>query len=403
MINTFAPHLPDMDIVLNENDECRVVIPWQLKGELLQKEDEMRRQKPSEYLNQYPSSDWLGKPFSIGTHLGLRKTESTDFYDLSLQSIWHFTLIGCPPSSPARTPLLSGPHLHSVSYSSQSMASSLRSTRYISDWTRAGDICLQPDLRFMSGFLMSPANFKGTHIAVPIFSQSRIDPFNDILAPSPWYYSGRARYEPEKDYTWKERHDTLFWRGATTNGVSIHGGWKWHLRERFVKVVDKLKGKVDVGFTEIARCRGDDCEKEAEEFSLKLNVQFEEFFKYRFLPDVDGAAFSGRWVAFLKGRGLPFKLAIFREWYDSRLVAWRHFVPLDIRLRERDFRNIVDWFMAEENAPWAKKIADWGREWALKTLRNEDAEVYLFRLLLEYARVMNDDREKLGFVLSSGT
>ena len=56
--------------------------------------------------------------------------------------------------------------------------------------------------------------------------------------------------------------------------------------------------------------------------------------------------------------------------------------------------------MASENSGWGKKIADWGSEWALQTLRHEDAEVYMFRLLLEYARVMNDDRDNLGFVLS---
>jgi Glycosyl transferase family 90 len=276
----------------------------------------------------------------------------------------------------------------------------LRSTRYVSSYERAADVCSQPDLRFASGFLMSPASFKGTHLPVPIFSQSRIEPYNDILAPSPWYYSGRARYEEEKDHVWSERRSTLFWRGATTNGVSHDGGWRFHLRERFIRVAERLRGDVDVGFTEITRCRGADCDEEARAFNLKPNVQFEEFFKYKYLPDIDGAAFSGRWIAFLKSRGLPFKLAIFREWFDSRFVAWRHFVPLDVRLRDRDFRTVVDWFMAEKNSYWGKRIADAGREWALQTLRDQDAEVYFFRLLLEYARVMNDERDRMGFTLS---
>jgi len=155
-----------------------------------------------------------------------------------------------------------------------------------------------------------------------------------------------------------------------------------------------------VGFTSIERCQDRDCGEEKKAFALKPSVEFEQFFKYKFLPDVDGSAFSGRWIAFLKSRGLPFKLAIFREWFDSRIIAWRHFVPLDVRLRERDFKSVMNWFMKVENTLWAKKVADWGREWALETLRDEDAEVYLFRLLLEYARVMNDDRDRLGFVLN---
>jgi len=246
---------------------------------------------------------------------------------------------------------------------------------------------------------MAPASFKGTHLPVPIFSQSRIDPYNDILAPSPWYYSGRARYEEDKDHVWNDRYDTFIWRGGTTNGVSVSGGWRFHLRERFLQVCQRLKGKVDVGFSEIVRCTGLDCDDERAHFDLKPSVQFEEFFKYKFLPDVDGSAFSGRWIAFLKSRGLPFKIALFREWFDSRIVAWRHFVPLDVRLRDRDFAAVVDWFMREENFGWGKNLADGGRKWALRTLRNEDAEIYMFRLLLEYARVMHDERDTLGFTM----
>ena len=334
------------------------------------------------------------------TKLGLQTTNDTDFVDLSAEPVWDFTTSGCPPSSPAHTLLLSGPHLQSISMSPHTVTSALRSTRYVSSYPKAADICSQPDLRFASGFLMAPASFKGTHLPIPVFSQSRIEPYNDILLPSPWYYSGRARYEEEKDPLWTERYDSLFWRGANTNGVSINGGWRFHLRERFIRIAQKLRGKVDVGFTSIERCQDRDCGEEKKAFALKPSVEFEQFFKYKFLPDVDGSAFSGRWIAFLKSRGLPFKLAIFREWFDSRIIAWRHFVPLDVRLRERDFKSVMNWFMKVENTLWAKKVADWGREWALETLRDEDAEVYLFRLLLEYARVMNDDRDRLGFVLN---
>ena len=334
------------------------------------------------------------------TRAGLQTTDDSDFVDLSVEPVWDFTTSGCPPSSPAHTLLLSGPHLQSISMSPHTIASALRSTRYVSSYSHAADICSQPDLRFTSGFLMAPASFKGTHLPIPVFSQSRIEPYNDILVPSPWYYSDRTRYEEEKDHAWTERYDSLFWRGANTNGISINGGWRFHLPERFVRVVQKLRGKTDVGFTSIEQCRGPDCGEEIKAFELKPNVEFEEFFKYKFLPDVDGPASSIRWIAFLKSRGLPFKLSIFREWFDSRLIAWRHFVPLDVRLRERDFRSVVNWFMKVENTLWAKKVADWGREWALATLRDEDAEVYLFRLLLEYARVMNDDRDKLGYVFN---
>jgi hypothetical protein len=49
-----------------------------------------------------------------------------------------------------------------------------------------------------------------------------------------------------------------------------------------------------------------------------------------------------------------------------------------------------------DDAGW---IADEGRKWAAKALRREDREIYLFRLLLEWARVMDEKREDIGFVL----
>ena len=43
-------------------------------------------------------------------------------------------------------------------------------------------------------------------------------------------------------------------------------------------------------------------------------------------------------------------------------------------------------------------IAQQGRKWADKTLGNRDMEVYLFRLLLEWGRLIDDARDKLdGF------
>jgi len=61
MIGTFIQYLPDMDIVLNENDECRVVIPWEIKQQLLTEEQESRPPATEQtFLNSYPATQWLG-------------------------------------------------------------------------------------------------------------------------------------------------------------------------------------------------------------------------------------------------------------------------------------------------------------------------------------------------------
>ena len=113
--------------------------------------------------------------------------------------------------------------------------------------------------------------------------------------------------------------------------------------------------------------------------------------------DVDGHSFSGRWHAFLESKSLGIKATIFREWHDSRLFAWRHFVPMDNRYD--DVYSILTYFIGFGKAgeepvsndgsitrPYvarhdseAKRLADQGREWAKKVLRREDIEVSIDR------------------------
>lgn len=44
-----------------------------------------------------------------------------------------------------------------------------------------------------------------------------------------------------------------------------------------------------------------------------------------------------------------------------------------------------------------RKIGRQGREWASQALRREDLEIYTFRLLIEYARIIDDNRDRIGY------
>jgi hypothetical protein len=159
----------------------------------------------------------------------------------------------------------------------------------------------------------------------------------------------------------------------------------------------------------IARCGASDCDDQVAEFNLVQPSDFQAHWNYKFLFDLDGAGFSGRFLPFLQSRSLPFKTALFREWYDSRLTAWLHFVPQDLRLHgvwsTLAYFAGVNGTMFGQNIWWkphekeAEFIADAGRDWANKVLRKEDMECYFFRLLLEWGRITDDNRDELGFVL----
>lgn len=117
--------------------------------------------------------------------------------------------------------------------------------------------------------------------------------------------------------------------------------------------------------------------------------------------DLDGAGFSGRFLPFLQSRCLPFKAAVFREWWDARVRAWVHFVPLDVRLR--GLWSTLAYFAGvgeggrSGRVEEGEAIAERGREWAERVLRKEDMEVYFFRLLLEWGRLTDERRDEIGF------
>ena len=138
----------------------------------------------------------------------------------------------------------------------------------------------------------------------------------------------------------------------------------------------------DVHFSHIGQCDPGDCDAQKEFFELKDAEDQQAAWKYKYLLDMDGNAFSGRFYAFLKSKSLVYKMAVFREWHEEWLKPWVHFVPLS--LRGNEWVEATRWFgdeLAGKTA--AERIALQGRQWAEKVLRNEDLEVWFFRLLLE--------------------
>jgi hypothetical protein len=72
--------------------------------------------------------------------------------------------------------------------------------------------------------------------------------------------------------------------------------------------------------------------------------------------------------------------------------------------RYGDWFGIMEYFLGDEKRgvaghdAEAEKIANAGKEWAEKVLRKEDMQVYVLRLLLEYARICDEKRESMGWV-----
>lgn len=447
MVGKFAKWLPDMDLAFNLNDECRVNAPFENLKSL---------RAAGEYWGRIEDGKRKVKPFSADRaqhwfSIPAEPEEKTPLKEMSWQYTFHrIGNNGCPPSSPARTQRL---------WDTGSLCTSCTAPQslgaFLSNWTTAADICHQPDLADLHGLYMSPAAFKTTHELYPVFSQSKAHGFNDILYPSAWNYLDKAKYDPNDDYPDKpfpEKANTLFWRGATSEGVSQgRGQWRGMTRQRFIHLANNINNtsppqplllpinddgtqlayqnlpvskltellSTDVHVVDnIARCAGQDCENQAREFApLVEPIEFQHHWNYKYLLDLDGAGFSGRFIPFLQSKSLPFKAALFREWWDDRLTPWLHFVPLDIR--GQGFWATLAYFhgidgtlqgqkgeagaleiKVDAHARDAERIAMDGRKWAEQVLRKEDMEIYFFRLLLEWGRLTDEERDEIGFEMN---
>lgn len=437
MIRPYARWLPDMDLAFNLNDECRVAVPFEemsrLHSEGEAARERLRRLQP-EHLSGWTPSDQLSPAWSDrfmdkgdqSVDPGQRSPYFSDH--IRRQIFYNHVSPACPPVSPARHHRWWDRKTSCISCAEPHMAAGLGGS-YVSNWTLAGDLCHQVDLAYLDGFLSSPAPMVSTTTPFPVFSQGRVGGFADILVPSPWNFVQKSTYDDSLAIPWSEKRNGLFWRGGASDGFAADGAWQGFLRARFVHSAlefnrNRPRGSaskssldvtdVDVNVTfvgKFTKCDEGDCASERETFyrggvtegldpgqsGSPASVPFSENWRYRHLIDLDGAGFSGRFIPFLQSYSLVYRAGLFRTWFDHRVHAWQHYIPLDVRLGNGLWRAL-DFFSGNKGGELGEQIALDGREWANKVLRPEDMQVYMFRLLLEWGRVVDDRREQLGHV-----
>ncbi|KAJ8064399.1 hypothetical protein OCU04_006741 [Sclerotinia nivalis] len=421
MMKPFLKYLPDMDLCFNIHDEPRVVVPYDDLARLVHVAKDQNM--PNANSVEAPRNSWSPRPIDVVSD-GLRVPEvkTTRFNVFSHQPTWTHSRLSCPPDSAARS-LDDG--LKEDNYASYAVTE----LGFVYNQTAFSDICQSPSFSESFGFFDRPNAFNIVHDLFPIFSQSKISSFSDILYPSPWYWYGKVPYEEAEDKAWKDKEDRIYWRGSTTGGFSRDGGWRRQHRQKVVQKVNSgdqakvlvnrgeeakedwqvknvprsdFKEIFDIFFSHVGQCDPGDCDAQKQFFDVKEAAKQQDAWKYKYLLDMDGNAFSGRFYAFLKSKSLVYKMAIFREWHEEWLKPWVHYIPLS--LRGDEWVEAVRWFAGEDvGKKEAERIALQGRDWANHVLRNEDLEVWFFRLMLEYGRLVDDDREIIGYTGTTGS
>ncbi|CAK1356094.1 unnamed protein product [Cercospora beticola] len=420
MLEQFIQYLPDMDLAFNFHDEPRVVVPHDELSRLI----ELARTKymPAAQAVQKPKDSFSPRPKDVKSGKRIAEVKTTRFNIYAHQPTWIPSRLSCSPDSPARG-------LEESQLMDNMTAYALSELGFVYNQTAFSDVCNSPSFGESHGFFDRPNAFNVVHDLFPIFSQSKMSSFNDILYPSPWYWFGKVTYDESEDMDWTHKKNSLWWRGSTTGGFSRSGGWRRQHRQKLVSRINSLdKAKImsssnagatdenpnarkwltkevsrpefssimDVHFSHVGQCDPGDCDAQREFFQIVPPADQQEAWKYKYLLDIDGNAFSGRFYAFLTSHSLPLKMAVFREWHEEWIMPWVHYIPLS--LKGEEVLEVVRYFDSEEEGKeMALRVAEEGRTWAKSALRNEDFEVWFFRLLLEYARVIDDEREGIGF------
>lgn len=324
LIGRFSSQIPhDVEFTFTRHDQPAVQLSWFHKERLLE----------------------LAK---MGEYFG--PSNFIEEHEISLSN-W---ANGCSPDSPLRsveqlalnspvTGNISGKKFKSHSPAYQTELSMKKS--FISDHQKAMDICLHPEIMPLHGFTTSIGTNSGP--LVPLFTFAKTNIHSDILVtPLEQYSDTYIGYDPDFD---KKEENKLLWRGSTT-GVNFNEEEDWSQSQRarlHFLTNEKLGDKkviqsnpsplsittlplstlndemMDISFSGgPVQCSPKTCAHLLKVIEFKQTMGLDESYQYKYVFDVDGNGWSGRFHRLLSMKAATLKSTLFPEWYSDRIMPW---------------------------------------------------------------------------------
>lgn len=439
LISTIEDSLPDMDIPVNGMDEPRLIASWE-------NITESRAQDRAKQL-------FISTKAAVDEYMTLPPFDAENPPESAMppfigpdHPFWETMRHACPPSSPGRHSNI--PKMDFVNPPPEFFHyRNFSSTGYVEDFERSKDPCWRAELQALHGSFIEPVSISTAHELVPLFGGSKLTVNNEVLIPPAMYWADNPLYsggEDNRGPPWAQKADKILWRGIASGGRNREDTWTGYQRHRFLSMLNGttvastngssspgvnfrqpnyeyynvwpglegtlpewLDSHVDAGFLDLVCLdRPDDehggpthCSYTDAYYTPTPGMPMKQMYNAKYLPDIDGNSFSGRYRALLLSTSLPIKATVYKEWHDSRLIPWAHFVPMDSLYM--DIYGIMSYFIGSEGHEGhdedAEKIAMNGKRWAEQVLRREDMQIYVFRVLLEYARLSDDRRDFLAY------
>jgi hypothetical protein len=161
-----------------------------------------------------------------------------------------------------------------------------------------------------------------------------------------------------------------------------------------------------VSFSHVGQCDETDCAAQAAAFGVPEDgagrAPAGAPGGHRVALDVDGNGMSGRFVGLLGTGSAVARVAGVREWWwGGALREWVHFAPMSVAGGPRggEWDEVLGYLLQDggEGESAAREMGERAKGWVGEGMREVDVRVWVWRLMLEWARLLDDRREEIGF------
>ena len=320
------------------------------------------------------------------------------------------------------------------------------------------------------GLFISPPQEFQTFQFAPMLSWSNYPGCtNDILIPSVFHYDFKTLNKAKHQNDFWKKKDSLLWRGTTSGSpfynpnntnytpdhICVHNCtvdqykitnpqlfaqhvWFYSHRQRAVTVANLYPKLVDVKFIGAVEMHPDLKTEVGNFYSIARRKQFHSFFDHKFILDLDGNGYSGRFLNLLHGNSLIFAGHYAEHWFSDLVIPFYHYVPVHMGFTNINSTSLTDGFKRQlsyyktktpkfefispkteqggsiniplgyndlipklmyyqNNLVVSAKMAYQGQHFAMNNLRQVDMDCFIFRAFVEmHDLLVKLDTEKSG-------
>ncbi|KAJ3885746.1 glycosyltransferase family 90 protein [Lentinula edodes] len=382
MLGKCVAVLPDMDFPVNAKAEGRVIVPWdrwEVAGQDGSSSSKVGLGMGNRtYIEDDTPDDDKNKVHPLSTFRPDWRGEG---------NVWDTWRRTCPPNSTARkfyasirsamlditsssnNPIGNHGKFFYINLSYLFLLFCIASSFAFAPSTSFDSVsfCDNPHLHYTQGHFFSDWRTLGD--LYPILSPARAKGFGDIKIPSHYYYGSTDAYTYGWDEVNLELQPTdrgeIFWRGATTGGGNSPPGFAaLYQRHRAVRMTGASqiqladvpltahkipaatlnKALMDIAFVKAANADQypGGMEKLMQEHRFSGSVYLGGHWQYKYLIDLDGMSYSGRFMSFLASDSVPIKSTVYEEFFSEWIEPWLHYIPLSSSYEE--IYNIYGYF-----------------------------------------------------------